>query len=115
MVGVIDIGDAAGHPGPEVPPRLAQHDDPAAGHVLTAVVPDALDHSQGAGVTHTEPLAHDAPDEHLATGGPVQDHVAGDDVVLRDELRVAVLRRAHDQPASRQALADVVVGVTFQP
>ena len=42
----------------------------AAGHVLAAVVADALDDSQRAGVAHAEPLADDAAHEQLAPTSP---------------------------------------------
>ena len=42
-VGVVHVGDAAGHAGTEVAAGRPEHDDPAAGHVLAAVVADALD------------------------------------------------------------------------
>ena len=37
------VGDAAAHAGGEVAAGPAEHDDAAAGHVLAAVVADALD------------------------------------------------------------------------
>ena len=46
-------------------------------------------------------------------GGAVEDHVAGDDVLLGRERRRRV--RPQRQPASGQALAEVVVGVPDQP
>ena len=49
----------------------------------------------------------------LPAGRAVEDHVAGDDVLFRDELRRA--RRAQHERAARQALAEVVVGVAFEP
>ena len=73
------------------------------------MVADALDDGDRAGVAHAEALAGDAAEEGLAAGGAVEDHVAGDDVVLGDERRV--VGRADDDAAAGQALADVVVGV----
>ena len=107
-------GHAAGHAGAEVAAGRAEDDDPAAGHVLAAVVADALDHGDGPGVAHAEALAHHAPDEDLAAGGAVEDDVAGDDVLLGHERRGGVGRRAQDEPAAREALADVVVGVALE-
>ena len=76
-------------PGAEVAPGRAEHDDAAAGHVLAAVVADALDDRSGAGVAHAEPLADDAAQEDLAAGRAVGDDVAGDDVLLGDERRAS--------------------------
>src|ERR1700739_3147488 len=44
-------------------------------------------------------------------GGAEQNHVATDDVVLGDVVRRRTVRRPHHNPATGQALADVVVGV----
>jgi hypothetical protein len=49
----------------------------------------------------------------LAAGGAVADDVARDDVLRGVEGGLA--RRAHDDARRRQALADVVVGVAFEP
>ena len=78
-----------------------------------AVVADAFDHRGRAGVAHAEALADDAADEHVAAGRAVEDHVAGDDVLLGDELRGA--RRPQHERAAREPLAEVVVGVAFEP
>ena len=80
-------GVAAGHAGGEVAAGRAEDDDPAAGHVLTPVVADALDHRADAGVAHAEPLPHLPPQEDLARGGAVTDDVARDDLLLGGERR----------------------------
>ena len=59
-------------PAPKLRPVGAEHDDPAAGHVLAAVVADALDDGGGAGVAHAEPLADHAAQEDLAAGRAVE-------------------------------------------
>ena len=56
-VGVEDVGDAAAHPRGEVAAGRAEHDDASAGHVLAAVVADALDDGARARVAHGEALA----------------------------------------------------------
>ena len=101
-------------PAPKLRPGRPEHDDPPAGHVLAAVVADALDHRHRAGVAHGEAFADHAPDEGLAAGGPVQDDVPGDDLLLGDEAGRARQRGTHDEPATGQALAEVVVGVAFE-
>ena len=58
---VEDESDAAAHAGGEVAPRLAEHDDDPAGHVLAAVVTNALDDSVGARVPDGEALARRSP------------------------------------------------------
>ena len=76
------------------------------------MVAHALDDRGRPGVAHAEALPHLAPDEDLAGGGAVEDDVAGDDLLLGGEGRA--LRRAHDEPPARQALAEVVVGVAVE-
>lgn len=66
------IGDAAGHAGCKVLAGLAQHDDGAAGHVLAAMVADALHNGRCAGVADAEALTGHAGDEGLAAGGTIQ-------------------------------------------
>jgi len=80
-----------------------EHDDPATGHVLAAVVADPLGHGQRAGVAHAEPFADDAAQEELPGGGAVADHVPGDNLLVGGEVRLRVGR--DDDPAAGQPLA----------
>ena len=105
-------GDAAAHAGREVAAGGAEDDDDAAGHVLAAVIADALDDGDRAAVAHREALAGAAVEEGPAAGGAVEDHVADDDLVVGAERRLAV--RADGEDAAREPLADVVVGVAFE-
>ncbi len=105
-------GDAARHARRHVAAGLAEHHDPAAGHVLAGVVADALDDGQRAGVAGAEPLADPAAQEDLAGGGAEQQGVACDHVVLGQEQHV--VGRPDDDAATRKALADIVVGVADQ-
>ena len=83
---VEDVGDAAAHPGGEVAPGRAEDDDPAAGHVLAAVVADALDDGAGRPELRTrEALAGQAAEEGPPAGRAVEDGVADDHVLLGDE------------------------------
>ena len=59
-------------PAAKLRPVGAEDDDPAAGHVLAAVVADALDDGGRAGVADAEALADHAAEEHLAAGGAVE-------------------------------------------
>ena len=105
-------GDAARHPGGHVAAGLAEHHDTAAGHVLAGVVADALGDGERAGVAGAEPLADPAAQEDLAGRGAVQQRVARDHVVLRQEQHV--VGWPDDDAATRKSLADIVVGVTDQ-
>src|SRR5687768_16876925 len=65
-VGVEDIGDASAHAGREVSSSGAEHDDAPAGHVLAAVIADALDDRVRTAVANREPLAGNTTYERRA-------------------------------------------------
>src|SRR5205085_12685052 len=108
-VEVEDVRDAAAHAGREVASGGTEHDYATAGHVLAAVVADALDDSGRAGVADGEPLAREAADERPARRRPVQHGVADDDVLLGPEG--GILRGADRDDPARETLADIVVRV----
>ena len=89
---VEDVGDAAAHAGGEVAPGRPEHDHAAAGHVLAAVVADALDDGVGARVAHREALAREAAEERAPRGRAVEDGVADDHVLLGDGTCASVGR-----------------------
>src|SRR5690606_24038068 len=95
-----------------IPPGRTEHDGTSAGHVLAAVIADPLDDRSRAAVAHAEALGRAAPEERAAGGRAVERDVADQHVVLGRESAFA--RRVDDQPAARQALADVVVAVAFE-
>src|SRR3954471_2497133 len=82
-LGIEHVGDAAAHAGGEVASRRPEHDDPAAGHVLAAVVADALYHRAHTRVAHAEALAREAAEEGAPGRGAVQHGVADHHVLLR--------------------------------
>src|SRR4051794_36812493 len=82
VVRVVHEREPTGHAGAEVAARRPEHDDLAAGHVLAPVVAHAFDDRGRARVADAEPFADDAADEALAARRPVEDDVAGDDVLL---------------------------------
>ena len=65
-----------------------------------------------AAVPDAEPLAGHAAEVGLAARGAVEHHVADQDVLLGHEGRLA--RGEDDELAAREALAEVVVGVSFE-
>src|SRR5271163_600023 len=110
-VGVVDVGHTTGHAGREVTAGAAEDDHLAAGHVLASVITDTLDHGVRPRVSDRESFADYAAQEYLPAGGAEQDDVAADDVLLGNEVRRRIVRRPHHDPATGQALTDVVVGV----
>src|SRR3546814_6052863 len=109
---IVDIGDAARHPGREVAPDLAQDRDDAAGHIFAGVVARAFDYRHRARISDRETLAGDAIEESLALDRTVKDGVADDDVGSRLTLRL--VRLAHDDTAARKALADIIIRIAGQ-
>mmetsp|Transcript_14229 Transcript_14229/g.43053 ORF Transcript_14229/g.43053 Transcript_14229/m.43053 type:complete len:201 (-) Transcript_14229:3198-3800(-) len=101
-VGVVDVGDAAAHAGGEVAAGVAEDHEAAAGHVLCAVVAEALDDGEGSAVAHAEPLAGLAAEERLPARRAVQAAVPDDHVVRGREgrLRELVVVGADDDAAS---------------
>ncbi len=65
-----DVRDAAAHARAEVAAGGAEHDDGAAGHVLAAVIADALDDGGRAAVAHGEALARAAGEERAPLVAP---------------------------------------------
>ena len=106
---VEDVGDAAAHAGGEVAAGAAEDDDVTAGHVLAAVVADALDDRRHARVADREALAGEPAEERLPGRRAVEDRVADDHVLLGREGRR--LRRPDGDRAAGQSLACVVVRV----
>src|SRR5207237_8371346 len=102
------IGDAARHAGGEVAPRFADNDDDAASHVFAAMVADAFDDGDDAGIAHREALAGDTGEIGLALGGAIGHRVADDDRF--GSYDVGLFRRADDDEAAHHALAELAVG-----
>src|SRR5580693_3172869 len=109
---VPDIGNPARHSGREIAPRIADHDDHAAGHIFAAMIARALDDGGDTRIAHREALARDTLEIGLASDRAVQHGVADNDIFGRFAARLG--RLAHDQAPARQALAGVVVGVAVE-
>ncbi len=99
-------------PAAKLRPVLPEHHDHAARHVLAAVIANAFDNRDGAGIAHREPFSGHAVEERFAAGGAVQAHVADQNIFLRHKMRIA-RRINHHSPAGKP-LAHVVVGFAFQ-
>ena len=106
-VDVEHVRDPAAHARREVAPGRPEHEHVPAGHVLAAVVADALDDRVGAGVAHREALARQPAEERAAAVAPYS-------VVLpaiTSSSAPARVGRPHRDHAARQSLARVVVDV----
>ncbi len=76
------------------------------------MVADSLDHGGGAAVPHGETLPREAVEEDLSRRGAVEKTVPRDPVLIGLERRS--LRHLHDDPASGETLAKVIVGLALQ-
>ena len=76
------------------------------------MVADAFDDGADAAVADAEAFTGRAVDVSFAAGRAVEGDVADDDVVFRREDRFP--RRRYDDLATRQAFAEVIVGIAFQ-
>src|SRR5262249_12020198 len=85
---VEDEPQPAAPSGGGVAPRAAEPADAPAGHVLAAVVADALDDGVRARVAHGEALARAAAEERAPGRRAVEDGVADDDLLLGAERHV---------------------------
>ena len=95
---VENVGDAAAHAGREVATCATEDDRDSAGHVLTTVIAHPFDDGLRAAIADAESFAGHAAKIQLSGGRAVQTHVAGDDVLLGDERRLA--RRIDDHLAA---------------
>jgi hypothetical protein len=98
--------------GGEIATGAPEHDDGPAGHVLAAMIAGALDDGRGAGIAHAKALAGDAAKIRLAGNRAVHHRIADDDVLVGLRRRLGI--RIDDDPAARQALADIIVGCSLQ-
>ncbi len=76
------------------------------------MVASALDHGDGAGIAHRKPLPGDAPEIAFAFDCAIKHGIADDDRFLRHDAGIG--GRARDDAATRESLADVIVGVSFE-
>ncbi len=106
------ISHAAAHARREILPRAAQHHNAPAGHILTAMVANALHHSRSSRIAHTEPFPGHAVYESLPTGSPIQSHIPDDDILTG--LEPAGLGRIHNQLPPGKPLAKIVIAVPYQ-
>mmetsp|Transcript_84330 Transcript_84330/g.217162 ORF Transcript_84330/g.217162 Transcript_84330/m.217162 type:complete len:241 (+) Transcript_84330:2188-2910(+) len=106
------IRKATTHAGSEVRADLAEHDHEATGHVLATVVACAFNNGSAARVAHGEALGGDAGHEGRAACRTVERRVASKDGLMALERRLT--RLVDDQPASAEALANVVIGVALK-
>ena len=109
---VIHIRNAAAHASRKIAPGGAQHRHGATRHVFTAVVTGAFDHRGGTRQAHGKTFTRHTTEEGLATGGAKHHGVAHNGVL--DGLATEINARAHHDPATAQALAGVIIGVTNQ-
>src|SRR5947208_9564453 len=109
---VEDIGNAATHSGREISAARAKHHDQAVSHVFAAVVADSLHNRGRTGIADGEALACNAAEESLAASGTIEHDITDQNIFFRSKARL--LRRIHDQPATGESFANVVIGIALE-
>ncbi len=105
-------GAPPAHAGGEVAAGGTEYDDGAIGHVFAAVVTDAFNYGDRAGVANGEPLAGDAIEKNFAAGCAVEDDVADKNAFFGEEE--GRLGRVGDDASAGETLAEIIVAVAFE-
>src|SRR5690606_30649919 len=92
--------------------HCAHENHGAARHVVAPVVAYAFYNSAGTGVTHSKAFAGDAVEVGCTRQSTIKHGIAHDDVVRA--VATEVVGRAHDNAATGQAFAHVVIGFAHQ-
>src|ERR1700751_3756997 len=77
------VRDTASHARPKIHSRRPKNDDHACGHVLTAMLADALDHRQSPAIPHCETFARPARNVQLARRRTIKYSVADQHVTAK--------------------------------
>ena len=107
------ISNAARHASRKIATRLADDDDDAARHIFATMVAGAFDHRNGARITHGETLTRDTAEIAFTIDRTIEHGIADDDRFFRHDL-LGFFRRIDNQLATRQTLADIVIGFAFE-
>ena len=100
-------GDTAGHARGEVVSNGTEDGHPAAGHILTAVIPGSLHDGVGAGIAHGKALAGHAGHKGQAACGAVERHIADQGVPRAPD---GVRRGTDGEGAAGKPFAEIIVG-----
>mmetsp|Transcript_40368 Transcript_40368/g.87399 ORF Transcript_40368/g.87399 Transcript_40368/m.87399 type:complete len:427 (+) Transcript_40368:321-1601(+) len=110
-----DPCDAAAHSCSEVVSNTSEDKHAATCHVLAAVVASPFNHGPNATVAHCEAFRSDAVDKGHPGGRTIERGVANDDVLGRIKASSHCLPWGiDDQRTSTQALAKVILRITFK-
>ncbi|CAG1970743.1 unnamed protein product [Fusarium graminearum] len=107
-----DVGNTTRHTSCKVATSRSKNNDATTSHVLTTVVTDTLDNGGGTGVSDGETFSSNTTEEASTSSSTVQTSVTNENVLLR--LEDSRAGRVDDQSTTRQALADVIVGITLK-
>ena len=89
------ISNTAGHTGCKVVSGASQNHHRTAGHVFTAMLPNALCYGGSTGVPDTEAFAGNAVNKRFAAGGTIEGNIAYYNIILC--LKTASFGRLYDQ------------------
>jgi len=111
-VDIEDVGNTTRHTSCEVTTSRSKNNNATTSHVLTTVVTDTFDDGSGTGVSDGETLSGNTTEEASTGSSTVQASVTNENVLLR--LEDSRAGRVDDQSTTRQALADIIVGITLK-
>src|SRR5947207_14518737 len=106
------VRDSAAHTRGKVAAGFSEHNHESFGHVFAPVVADTFDDGGGPGVAYREALARHSVEVSLAAGCTVENHVANQDALRRQECGRAW--RIDYELATGKTFAGVIVGIAFQ-
>ena len=109
LVRVMNERHATSHAGTKIVTNLTENDHPAAGHIFTRIGAGPLDNSGSARIPDTKPFTGLPGGEQPARGCAIKNRVADDGVLMRHEACRG--RRADDDRATGQPLADIVIRI----
>jgi len=110
--GIENVGDTSTHTSSEVATCDAENHNATTSHVLAAMITTSLNDGVRTRVTNCETLGGDTTDEGLSRSSTIQADVSDDDVLFG--LERGLLGRVYDEATTREALPDVVIGVTLE-
>src|SRR5712692_1192273 len=110
-LGAQNVSQAAGHTRSEIQTERPEDDHDATGHILAAVLADALDYGESSAVADGEALPTAAGDKELARGSAVEHGVSGKNVTAPGSGKSS----SDGDGSAGKTFSDVVVGLALEP
>jgi hypothetical protein len=111
-VNIQDVGNTTRHTSSKVAASRSKNNNAATSHVLTTVVTDTFNNGGSTRVSDSETLGSNTTEEASTSSSTVQASVTNENVLLR--LEDSGAGRVDDQTTARQALTNIIVGITLE-